>query len=238
MNGSVAVGAQVSLHGVVATSPKFLASKGSAGACLWAVFVSDPLAQAAPYSGAIVLDNGARAVADATGAYGPCPAGTDMIPTDTAPGDTLDVTAGVVSYVRSDCATTTTPPPSPEIRLNNACSVRRTGRGGAVPTPATIANVADLTNAATDATHRKWTGVLVRLTNVSSQTAVGQTGSIQLTNGVRVRDRIYQGTKTAVFPAGTVWTSLVGIGHLDVCTWSLEPRDPCTDFTPKSQNCP
>jgi len=238
MNGSIAVGAPVSLRGVVATSPKFLASKGSAGACLWAVFVSDPVAQAAPYSGAIVVNSGARAVADASGAFGACPAGTDLIPTDTAPGDTFDLTASVITYVRSDCATTTSPPPAPEVRLNNACSIRRIARGGAVPAPATVADLAESTNSASEAIHRKWTGVLIRLTNVTSQTAVGQTGSIQLTNGVRIRDRIYQATKTAVFPAGTVWTSIVGIGHLDVCTWAVEPRDPCTDFSPKSQNCP
>ena len=107
-----------------------------------------------------------------------------------------------------------------------------------MPAPATVATLTELTNAASEALHRKWTGVLVRLTNVTSQTSVGQTGSIQLTNGVRIRDRIYQLSKTAVFPAGTVWTSIVGIQHLDVCTWSLEPRDPCTDFNPKSQNCP
>jgi DNA-binding transcriptional ArsR family regulator len=31
----------------------------------------------------------------------------------------------VISYVRSDCATSTPPPPAPEIRLNNACAIRR-----------------------------------------------------------------------------------------------------------------
>jgi hypothetical protein len=67
---------------------------------------------------------------------------------------------------------------------------------------------------------------------------VGATGTIRLTNGVRVRDRIYQGAKTAVFGRATTWTSIVGFAHLDVCSWSIEPRDPCTDFNPKSQNCP
>ena len=238
MNGSVPLGGLVSLRGVVAVSPKFVASKGSLGACLWGIFVSEPIAQAAAYSGAIVLASGSRAVADAAGVYGPCPPGTDLIPSDTVAGDAFDVTATAIAYVRSDCATTTAPPPAPEIRLNNACAVNRIARGQRIPTPATVADVTELTNTATAAIHAKWTGVLVQLNNVSSQGVVGTTGSIQLTNGVRIRDRIYQATKTALFAAGTTWSSIVGVGHLDVCAWSLEPRDPCTDFIPKSQNCP
>ena len=177
-------------------------------------------------------------MADASGTLGPCPAGTDLIPSDALPGDAFDISAGVTTYVRSDCATTTAPPPTPELRLNNACAVRRLATGKPIPTPATIATVADLTNSAADAVHRQWTGVLIQLANATSQTAVSSSGSIQLTNGVRIRDRIYQGSKTAVFPAGTNWTSIIGISHLDVCTWSVEPRNPCTDFNPKSQNCP
>jgi hypothetical protein len=242
-SGSIAAGTLVTVRGVVATSPKFLASQGSKGACSWGLFISEPIAQAVPYSGALVLTSGARAVATAAGAFGPCPAGTDFIPSDTAAGDVFDVTATVISYVRADCATTTTPPPVPELRLSNACAVTRTARGGKVPAPAALAAVSDLTNTASDAIHRKWTGVLVELdgvtgVDVNAQGPVGATGSIQLTNGVRVRDRIYQGRQTALFHPAITWSRIVGLSHLDVCAWSVEPRDTCTDFTPKSQGCP
>jgi len=243
MNGSVAVGAKISLTGVVATSPKFLASKGSKGACTWAVFVSEPVAQAVPYSGGIVMTLGARAPLDATGAYGDCPKGTDPIPDDTAPGDALNLSGSVTSYVKSTCATTTTPPPVAEVRITDACGIQRTARGKALPTPAAVATPSELTNSANDAAHRKWTGVLVRLTNVAAVDVPGGTGpvssvgTISLANGVHTRDRVYQ-PRAAVFAPNTTFASVTGLSHLDVCTWSLEPRDPCTDFNPKSQGCP
>jgi hypothetical protein len=244
MNGTIALGTRVVLSGVVATSPKFLASKGSTGACLWGVFVSEPIAHAVAYSGALVLSTGANAPLDAaTGTYGNCPTGSDLIPEDVTAGDVLSVNSDLISYVRASCATSTVPPPSAEVRVANACSIRRDARGHAVPSPATVADVTELTNTATEAVHRKWTGVLVKLDNVSgvdttASGPVGPTGSIQLTNGVRLRDRIYQLRTSAVFGPMTTWTSIVGLLHLDVCTWALEPRDPCTDFNPKSQNCP
>jgi hypothetical protein len=238
MNGTAALGAHVALTNVVATSPKFLLSTGATGACQWAIFLSERVAQAAPYSGAIVVTDGAPAPAAGPGGFGACPPGTDAIPTDAAPGDAFDVTADVIKYARADCATTRTPPfPAPEVRLANACGFKRAARGQQLPAPAAVPDVTELTNAATEAAHRKWTGVLVKLANVMSQRMVTATGSIQLTDGVRLRDRIYQ-PKTATFPAGTTFTSVVGLGHLDVCTWSIEPRDPCTDFAPKSPNCP
>lgn len=241
-NGTVPLSATVSWSGVVATSPKFLASKGSKGACQWGIFVSEPIAQAVPYSGALVMTNGARAVADSTGAFGPCPGGSDPIPDDAKPGDVFNVTASVISYVKASCATSTTPPPAAEVRAGDACAVTRTGTGHAVPTPAMVPTVTELTNSATEATHRKWTGVLVQLQNVAGVDIagggpVGATGTIQLANGVRVRDRIYQ-PKTASYGAMTTFSSIVGISHLDVCTWAVEPRDPCTDLSPKSQGCP
>jgi hypothetical protein len=238
MNGSVAVGGSVTLTGVVATSQKFLASKGSTGDCLWGVFVSEPVAQAVPSSGALVVTLGKPAAADASGLYGACPMGTDLIPVDTAPGDIFTLSANIRSYVKLTCALSTSPVPAPEVRIADACAVRRTGSGQQVPVPATVPVVTELTNATTLAIHRKWTGVLIKLDIVTAQGSVGSTGSIQLTNGVRIRDRIYQGSKTAAFAAGTNFVSIVGISHLDVCTWSIEPRDPCTDFNPKSQNCP
>lgn len=242
MNATVPLGTQVSLSGIIATSPKFLASSGVTGTCYWGIFVSEPVAQAVPYSGALVLALGSPATLDASGAYGPCPAGTDIIASDTVPGDVLDVTANVFTYVKSTCAATAVPAPVAEVRVGYACSITRTASGHPVPAPATVADLSELTNSASDTNHRKWTGVLVKLDSVTpidwaNGTVVGATGTIRLTNGVTIRDRIYQ-PRTATFAAGTSFTSITGISHLDVCAWSIEPRDPCTDFVPKSQNCP
>jgi hypothetical protein len=66
---------------------------------------------------------------------------------------------------------------------------------------------------------------------------VGSTGTIRFASGVRTRDRIYQ-PATAAFGLSTTFSSVVGLLHLDVCQWSIEPRSPCTDFVPKSMNCP
>jgi hypothetical protein len=235
MNGATPVGTQVALIGVVATSPKFLASKGSMGACTWGVFVSEPVAQAVPYSGALILNPGARAQVDAAGIVGPCASGTDLIPEDTAPGDVFSVNGTVITYVKTTC--TSSPVATPEVRITNVCSVHRDATGHSVPTPATVPDISELTNLASESTHRKWTGVLIKLDNVSSTGPVDSTGAYMLTNGVRVRDRIYQ-PETTLFAANTTWSWIVGISHLDVCTWSIEPRNPCSDFNPKSENCP
>lgn len=235
---TAAIGARVTLTGIVATSAKFLASRGSTGDCQWGLFVSDPVTQAIPYSGALILATGKPAVVDARGGFGPCPVGTDGIAVDAVPGDVFSVNATVRTYVKASCATTATTPPASETRLTDACDVQRTATGHAVPSPATVPPLSELTNGATEAVHKKWTGVLVKLSNVTAMGGVSTSGAIQLTNGLRIRDRIYQGNKSAAFASGTTWSSIVGVSHLDVCTWSLEPRDPCSDFNPKSQNCP
>ncbi|MGC4087517.1 MAG: hypothetical protein QM756_06425 [Polyangiaceae bacterium] len=241
MKGSVSANTQVHLTGVVATSPKFLLSTGNAGACLRGVFVSEPVTQAAEYSGALVVTTGARATVT-NGTVGPCPTASDPIPEGTKVGDVLNIDAAVATYVRSDCATTTVPPPSAEVRLN-ACKIERSGSGHAVPTPFVVTNIADITNDGSEATHRKWTGVLLQMNNVTGVDVstlngpVGSTGTIKYTNGARTRDRIYQ-PKVAVFAHAMTWTKVVGLLHLDVCQWSLEPRSPCTDFAPSSTACP
>jgi hypothetical protein len=84
--------------------------------------------------------------------------------------------------------------------------------------------------------------VLLKIDNaqgvdIGTAAPVGPTGHMGLRNGVKVRDRIYQ-PNTAVFGRATTWTSMVGISHLDVCTWAVEPRDGCADFIPKSTNSP
>src|SRR5262249_31175740 len=143
---------------------------------------------------------------------------------DTAPGDVLNLSATVTSYVKSTCSTTTAPPPVAEVRITDACGIARTARGKALPTPATVATLSDLTNAANDPAHRKWTGVLVRLANAAAVDVPGGTGpvssvgTITLANGVHIRDRIYQ-PRAAAFAPNTTFASVTGLSHLDVCTW-------------------
>lgn len=247
-NGTVSVGTQVKLTGVVATSQKFLVSRSaSTGSCLWGMFVSEPnLTTAAAYSGTMVADYGDDAVTDPDGGFGDCPTGTDLIPEDTKPGDVFDVVGKADKFVSKSCAGDAGTGPAAQAQVSKACLVTRTGTNGQVPAPAVITNAADLMNGADEATHRKWGGVLVKLENVSPQLwdgggVVGPYGIITLTNGLEVHDKLYydKNDKSSgpKFASGTTFNSITGISYLDFCTWALEPRDKCQDFDPPSSDC-
>jgi hypothetical protein len=43
--------------------------------------------------------------------------------------------------------------------------------------------------------------------------------------------------KTSHFSVPTQFERIVGLVHLDFCTWSLAPRSRCHDFLPPSEGC-
>jgi hypothetical protein len=45
------------------------------------------------------------------------------------------------------------------------------------------------------------------------------------------------GHKSLIFPEPTRFERMVGLIHLDYCTWSLTLRDPCRDLDPASAGC-
>ncbi len=250
-NGTVAPGTAAKLTGVVAMSSKWLVSKSKKGTCIWGVFVSEPgLTETAEYSGTLAIAYGTDAPVTDAGS-GTCPTGTDPIPNDVAPGDVLDIIGKADSYVYSGCATIAvdagTAAPAAGIQFSNVCSVVK--KGTATVPAAAVVSSNTLGNAAAAADHAKWGNVLVQVQGVTgvdipndggAPDPVGAYGIIKLEGtDLEIHDKLYYPTKGApTFGEATTWSSVVGLSYLDFCTWSLQPRDKCTDFTPPSLDCP
>jgi hypothetical protein len=55
---------------------------------------------------------------------------------------------------------------------------------------------------------------------------------------LEVHDKFYYKQEGAPeFDDGQHFDSIVGVSHLDYCTWALQPRSRCTDFDPPSMGC-
>jgi hypothetical protein len=256
-------GTQVQLKGLVATSIKFLVSHSkTSGSCLWGVFLSSPgLTTATPHNAILAVDDGTNAVAaDGGTAYCPTtqagqPAG-DLFPDDTAPGDVFDITGLAGSYVPSACGAPDAAPPDNsnvgQYQLSKLAVVTRTSRGAPVPAPY-VMSASDATSLAAgeDSTFLgSWGGALVTVQNV---TAVEQAGSLfdsyghlLLNDGLQIGDKMYYvGYVKATdicyagpyFATTPTFQSVTGFVYLDYCTWGLDPRDKCADFTPPSDDC-
>jgi hypothetical protein len=226
----VAENIQVELTGVVVTTHKILVNKSkSTGSCLWGTFVKDP---AADY-GLMVVAYGDKAPSDGSGNYGDCPTGTDPIPNDIAPGDIVNMTGTTSSYAPSSCPAGTTP----QVQLK-VCAFTKTSSGQA-PAPVVVADPAMLKTG-----NKKYQGLLVKIENVDAENydggTVGPYGVITLAgSGLEVHDKFYYSTAGAPqFAPSQHFNFIVGISHLDYCTWALQPRDKCADFDPKSLDCP
>ena len=94
---------------------------------------------------------------------------------------------------------------------------------------------------------------MVRLENVTavrdgeSADVVGPYGVIRLEAlPLEVHDKIFYfdllggpvAGKGPKFGFPTVFRAITGLVYLDYCTWSLAPRNKCTDFDPPSEDCP
>ena len=90
-DGTIESGTDVELDRVIATSQKFLVARGSAGSCLWGVFVSAQLGSAATHSGVMVVAYGDSSQPRANGELAACAPGTDAIPDDVTIGDLLSI---------------------------------------------------------------------------------------------------------------------------------------------------
>jgi hypothetical protein len=222
---TVAKSVQVKVSGT-ATTKKFLVNfSKTTGACQWAVFIRG----ASDAYGLMVYSFGANT----NGGWSDCPIGTDTIPEGIMPGDELTVTGKTVHYAPTSC----TVPPSPQIQVD-ACQVDKTG-SGSVPTPILVSNPDDLTTG-----NPLYQGNLVQLTNVDAQNwdagTVGPYGIIRLVGtSLEIHDMFYYPDQGAPqFGPSQHFNKIVGINHLDYCTWALQPRDKCLDLDPKSLDCP
>jgi hypothetical protein len=253
----VGAGIDVKLVGVVAMSQKFLVNYSkSSGSCLWGVFVSAPgLTETAANSGVIVKSYGDDAVIPPGGTEAACPNPPgDSIPDDVQPGDVLDIVGETSTFPTPSLLTMYCTNPGdtaiPGREVAFACSVTKTGTAP-VPTPHTLApdEITKLMDPSDDAFHAQWTGVKVRLADVThaADPIVGDFGIITLAEGaVEVKDNIYyvKGA-TELCQTGPVfatppvtWTHIDGFSYLDFCRWGIEPADKCADFAPSSDDCP
>jgi len=249
-SSSVAPAGEVHLSELIATSQKFLVFRSSAGSCLWGVFVSEDVSVAAPGTGLLIVSYG-DAAGDASA--GACPTGTDAIPDDVRSGDVLEAHGKTSSFVSSSCSRPIAP--QFQLRASKACPLLRSGHR-APPAPAELDfSTADrIATASEPNLLQAWGNLLVRLQAVSGRPAdagsiVGRFGVVRLNETLlEVHDELYWNDLSAggpgafgkqpVFGAGTSFSRIDGILHLDFCSWSLNPRNKCSDFEPKSENCP
>ncbi|MGC4119822.1 MAG: hypothetical protein QM765_35655 [Myxococcales bacterium] len=257
--GTVGVGVNVNLEGVVAMSRKFLVSLTiSTNSCLWGVFVSAPgLTETAANTGILVASYGTPATIPPGGtkAYCPIPPQTpagDAIPEDVKPGDVLNVVGKTAYYLPASCASSG----GSSVSGFQVSAATQATKVGTAPLPAphvlSGAEIAQLAAQSDKAFHDAWGGVKVRVENVTS---VPQSGAFTDTYGafyvsgdnLRVGSKVfYQGLLKATDPCragvsqpnpATTFTRVDGFAYLDFCTWSLEPNDKCADLVPPSSDC-
>jgi hypothetical protein len=128
------------------------------------------------------------------------------------------------------------PPKQPQVKAG--CAISKLGSGPA-PEPVLVSDPALLKAGAV-----QYRGLLVAVENVDCETydggSVGPYGVITLTaSGLEVHDKFYFKAEGAPeFGPAQHFARIVGVSHLDYCTWALQPLSKCTGFTPKSLDCP
>jgi hypothetical protein len=245
-SGRVRNSVPVAVGPLVASSQKFLVSEAKSGSCLWGAFAADPVLTGAG-SGLFLVSYGApHAEGEA------CAAGSDGLPDDLSPGDTLEVEGRLDSFVPSTCSGTA---PTPQLRIDAACPARR-GAAGEPPAAALLEPaLAERLAAGKDAELlRQWSGALVQLNGVAALQdgddgdAVFPFGVIRLQQtALEVHSRLYyfdlseggprDSGKAPHYRFPTAFQRLTGIVFLDYCTWVLAPRDRCADLVPGSDGC-
>jgi hypothetical protein len=238
-------GVRVELE-AVATSQKFLLSHAKSGSCLWGVFAGAEPEGDEP-RGVLAVSFGEEAPGDAA-----CRPGTDAIPDVTAPGERVRIAGRYSEFLPEGCASGVA---EPQILVDPDCPVVREGRVAAVEPVALSFAVADeLARGADPELVRRYAGGLVRLEGLRGLRAdegegvVGPYGVIRFAetrleahNDVAYGDLSGGGPaapeKSLVFPDPTEFARMIGLIHLDYCTWSLALRDPCADIAPPSGNC-
>ncbi len=252
--GTVGLSQDVELTDVVATSQKFLVSESkTSGSCLWAVFATDGGQTTVGESTSMMIYSYSTPASTADGGVGPCPT-DDGIPSAIKPGDTLHVFGQTDSHAPSAGSSCPTPPQGElQLRVFKDCPITITG-SATVPAPHVLDTAtANAIAAGTDtATLAKWGGALVELDNATADAVdgggvVGPFGVITFSNyDLEAHDKImYYDVKDPknsangwVYGSATTFSKIVGIAYLDYCTWSINPRNKCTDLTPKSDDCP
>jgi hypothetical protein len=230
-----------------ATSQKFLVSQTDAGSCLWGVFVGDSPAAGEP-RGVLVISYGDESLGDA-----PCEPGTDAIPDDIAPGDSVRVIGRSSSFVPSSCDGIV---PAPQVIADARCPFERLDRVAEVEPLTLPFDVADdLARGADPELVRRFAGGLVRLENVSALPNESGDGAVRPYGVVALAETELEihadieygdlsaggprdATKSLDVPYPAEFRSITGLIYLDYCTYALAPRHRCGDFNPPTSACP
>lgn len=245
-SGRVRSTSPVAVGPLVASSQKFLVSEAKSGSCLWGAFAAEP-GRTGAGSGLFLVSYGSPH-AEGEG----CAPGSDGLPDDLRPGDSLEVEGRLDAYVPSACDGTA---PALQLRIDVACPARR-GAPGEPPEPAPLEDaLGERLAAGKDAQLlRDWSGALVRLDDVSALQdtddgdAVFPFGVIRLQQTpLEVHSRLYyfdlreggprDAAKAPHYGFPTAFRSVTGVVFLDYCTWVLAPRDRCADVSPSSAGC-
>lgn len=246
-SGRVRDSVAVAVGPLVASSQKFLVSEAKSGSCLWGAFAAAPAGSGAG-AGLFLVSYGAPHAADVA-----CAPGSDGLPDDLRPGDSLEVEGRLDEYAPAACDGTA---PAPQLRIDAACPARR-GAPAALPEPAPLdPALADRLAAGNDAQLlREWGGALVRLDRVSAVQdaddgdAVFPFGVVRLEQtALEVHSRLFyfdlsgggprDAGKAPRYRFPTAFGGVTGVVFLDYCTWVLAPRDRCADLSPPSDGCP
>jgi hypothetical protein len=182
-----------------------------------------------------------------------CESGTDAIPDDLAPGDSMRIVGRASSFAPASCDATIA---APQMIADARCPFERLARGAPIePVTLPLDVASDLAKGLDAELVRRWVGGLVHIENVSAlpndagDGAVRPYGVIALAETeLEVHADIEYGdlsaggprdpSKGLEFPYPTSFRSITGLVYLDFCTYSLAPRDRCLDFDPSSSGCP
>ncbi|MBI5535897.1 MAG: hypothetical protein HY898_24470 [Deltaproteobacteria bacterium] len=235
--GAVGPGIAVQFTGIATTAPTLVYTSKSKGTCLWGVFVKDP----AKDIGTMVVSYGANMETLADGGVGDCV--PNKLFDGIVPGDSLTITGQTDAYAPSTCNDAgVTVAKQVQVKIDEKATACLTKTAGTAPAPVKVTDIDGLAQGKAN-----YQGLLVELNNVQALDwadggTVGPYGIIKIkgTNEtLEIHDKFYYTKEGAPqYTSGVTFNKIVGIVHLDYCTWAIQPLHKCTDLDPKSSDCP
>ena len=229
----------VKITGAIVTSWPAIVYFGSGdGTCLWGLFIRDPNEP----KGVMVASYGEKAPSGYKNALD-CPRKGMGIDLDLKPGDVVELVGEVDTYVAKDCGSNV-PAQRQVMVYGKQCKVTKTGTSTLQPLEVTDnAGLQALASGRADLQ-----GMLVKLVKPvvlpdSDGAVVSNVGVMRVDAGdgkvLEVHNKFfYLANGRQAFKKNESFEHIMGVSHLDYCTWVVQARDKCVDFEPASQDCP